>query len=311
MSDTPKLTPEPRVFMTDDARHASCLYQMQPPLEPADLQYNIDQLANSGFDTLMYWAGVEGGAVIYDSKVAPLWGDNVKMWTHPVWYRAARNLRQLIADGHDPLKVMVDRAHEKGIWFFAGNWVNFQGSRREISGGLGRTCDWVYEHPQYEVGEEDDPRAADIDSKRFSFLHEEVRRMRFAVYEEYLSRYETDGIDLDMVSLAPLCRFDQVGELAPLMTQWLRDLRIAADKPEQTQAHLRAHCGASGCLARVRLRRAHMDQGKARGGADLPGGTTSSTSMTWVTASSPKAPSAHAASFTSTRCTRGSSRSGG
>lgn len=233
--DDHKMTHEPRVFTTDDGRHAASLYQMQPPLEPGDFVFNIDQLAGSGFDTLFYGASLEGGVVMYDSQVAPIWGDNVTQWTHPVWYRASRNIKQLISDGHDPLKLLVDRAHEKGIWFFCSNWVNFQGSRREQSAGLGRTTDWVYEHPQFEVGVEDDPRAAELDDKRFNFLHEEVRHKRFVIYEEYLSRYETDGVDLDLCSFSPFCRFDESDKLAPLMTAWIADLRGVADKAEQAQ----------------------------------------------------------------------------
>ncbi|MAE61318.1 MAG: hypothetical protein CMJ49_08180 [Planctomycetaceae bacterium] len=235
MTTPRKRTDEPRVFCTDDARHAACLYQMQPSLEPADLHATVDQFVNSGFDTLLYTVGVEGGAVVYDSHVVPKWGDNVTSWTHPVWYRAALNLRQLIADGHDPLQIMVDRANQKGIWFFAGNWVNFNGTPREQTGGLGRTIDWFYDNPQFQVGPEDDPRAEHLSAGRFNFLHDEVRALRLAMFSETLARHQTDGVDLDLLTFAPLCRFDQTDQLAPVLTQWLRDLRAAADKAAQQQ----------------------------------------------------------------------------
>ena len=107
--------PEPKVFFYDDGRHASALYQFAPPLSPDDLYLAVDQLVDSGVDTLIYSAGLEGGAVQYDSKVGQKWGDNVPMWAHPIFYRASRNLHQLIADGHDPLKLLCDRCHEKGL----------------------------------------------------------------------------------------------------------------------------------------------------------------------------------------------------
>jgi hypothetical protein len=59
---------------------------------------------------------------------------------------------------------------------------------------------------------------------RFSFLHPEVRQERFRVFEELFSRYETDGVELNLAeddSAFPYCRFDQVDRLAPLMTQWI------------------------------------------------------------------------------------------
>ncbi len=107
--------PEPKVFFYDDGRHASALYQFAPPLSPDDLYLAVDQLVDSGVDTLIYSAGLEGGAVQYDSKVGQKWGDNVPMWVHPIFYRASRNLHQLIADGHDPLKLLCDPCHEKGL----------------------------------------------------------------------------------------------------------------------------------------------------------------------------------------------------
>ena len=45
---------EPRVFMFDDGRHAAGLYQFEAPLTPRDLEFNVDQLVDSGVDTLVY-----------------------------------------------------------------------------------------------------------------------------------------------------------------------------------------------------------------------------------------------------------------
>ena len=235
MTEIAKLTPRPRVLMTDDGRHAAYLYQFEPPVDPDDVTCNVDLLVASGIDTLSYGVCLEGGVVTYDSLVAPKWGYNVDRWTHSVWYRAARNLHQLIADGYDPLELMIARSHEKGLWFFAGSFVNFQGGDHAQDGGLGRKSDFVYDHPQFQVGSEADPRAAGCDLKRFNFLHGEVRQQRFAVFEELLARYATDGIDLDLADHVPMCRFDETDELAPTLTEWLRSLRVAAEAAQSTQ----------------------------------------------------------------------------
>ena len=252
---------EPRVFMFDDGRHAASLYQFEPPLEPSDFTFNVDQLADSGVDTLIYFAVLEGGVTMYDSRVAQKWGDNVVKWTHTVWYRAGRNIHQLIADGHDPLKLLCDRCHEKGIWFIPSNPVTLSGGDRATDGGLGRKSDFVYEHPEFQVGEEEDPRASDTSATRFSFLHPEVREERFQVSEELLARYETDGIELNMTDFVPFCRFDEVEEFSPIMTQWIRDLREVAQNAEEKQGrHKRIY---------VRLP-AHPDAWRALG-YDVPG----------------------------------------
>jgi len=223
------------VFLIDDGRHAAYLYQFEPPVAPEDVVFSVDQLANSGVDTLLLSVALEGGAATYDSRVAPRWGDNVDTWTHSVWYRAARNLRHIIDAGHDPLQLVVDRCREHGLWFFAGSWVNFEGGDRETAGGLGRKTDFVYDHPEFQVGEEDDPRAAGVNPHRFSFLHEEARDQRFALFAELLCRYETDGIDLDLADHVPLCRFDEAEALAPVLTDWLRRLRRVADEAQADQ----------------------------------------------------------------------------
>ena len=226
---------EPRVFITDDGRHAASLYQFESPITPGDLAHNVDQLAASGVDTLIYSAVLEGGAAMYDSQVTPKWGDNVKQWTHSVWYRAARNIHQLIADGHDPLQVLCDRCHTKGLFFIASTSVNFLGGDRQHDGGLGRKIDFVYDHPHFQVGTEEHPLAAHPDAKRFSFLHPEVRQQRFLVFEEFLRRYPTDGIELDLAQFVPMCRFDQVDTLAPILTQWLEDLYHVAQTAAKEQ----------------------------------------------------------------------------
>ena len=227
---------EPRVFLYDDGRHAGPLYQYEPPLKPADFLATVDQVVDSGVDALVYFAGLEGGVALYDSKVAQKWGDNVTLWKHPVWYRAARHIQQLIADGHDPLKLICDRCDEKGIKLIASNYVALQGNDRATGGGYGRTSDFVYDHPEFQVGVDDDPQAIGAEPTRFSFLHQKLREERFRVFEELLVRYATDGIEINLAEFAPLCRFSETETLKPLLTEWLRNLADTARKAEALQS---------------------------------------------------------------------------
>ena len=233
-----KSTPEPKVFLFDDGRHAAGLYQFEPPLTPEDHCATIDQLVNSGVDTYIYAVTLEGGVVQYNSQVAQKWGDNVVQWNHTVWYRAGRVLRQLIADGHDPLKLLVDACHRNGILFLPSCHVNLQGGDRATHGGWGRKSDFVYSHPEFQVGEDHDPRAKGLPSTRFSFLHAAAREERFRVADELLTRYETDGVELNLAEESfpgPFCRFDEVDRLAPVLTEWIRRVRTAARKAEVAQ----------------------------------------------------------------------------
>ena len=173
--------------------------------------------------------------MLYDSAVAQKIGDNIDRWVHPVYYRTARNVQQLVADGHDPLKLLCDRAHEKGVWFLAGAWLTMTGGVRETFAWEGGNSDFVYDHPELQVGMDEDPRARHVDPMRFSFLHPELREERLRLFGELLSRYETDGVMLNLCDYVPLCRFDQVDTLAPLLTEWMSDIRRIAREAEKSQ----------------------------------------------------------------------------
>ncbi len=234
--------PEPKAFFYDDGRHAAGLYQFAPPLTAADVTYTVDQLVACGIDTLFYSAGPEGGVVQYDSRVAAKWGDNVDVWSHEIFYRASRTLHQLIADGVDPMKALCDRSREKGIFFFPVLCVCIQGGDRAKDLGLGRKSNFAYDHPQFQVGPDSDPRAAKparfFGPERFSFLQEPVRQERFRICEELLTRYETDGIELDLAidnEFGPFCKYSEVDRLAPVLTEWIAGIRAVARKAEQAQ----------------------------------------------------------------------------
>ena len=236
----------PKVFFYDDGRHYSGLYQFAPPLEPTDLTYAVDQLVDSGVDTLLYSAGLEGGVVQYGSQVAQKWGDNVDVWHHPIFYRASLNLHQLVADGNDPIRILAERCHQKGMLFIPTCPVCIIGPSirgdKEVERGFGRKSDFVFDNPQYYVGEDDHPKAKFLGrmfgTERLNFLHAEVRRERFQIFEELLTNYESDGVELDLSldnEFGPLCRFGEVAQLAPVLTQWIRDIREVALKTERAQ----------------------------------------------------------------------------
>lgn len=234
-SASPLQRREPTAFFFDDGRHAAGLYQFEPPLTPSDHVYTVDQLVESGVDTYIYCANVEGGTAVYASQVSQKWGETVSEWTHYVWYRAARGLQQLIADGHDPLKLICDRCHQLGIWIIPSANVTLSGGDRATFGGQGRKSDFVYNNPQFQVGEDPDEWARRVPPERFSFLHSAVREERFRVFEELLTRYETDGVELILSELIPMCRFREVSQLKPILTAWIARLREVANKAERSQ----------------------------------------------------------------------------
>lgn len=67
----------------------------------------------------------DGRTMLHDTKVGELWGDNVEDgshpaigddgWDHAIFRRAHQNAAHLISQGLDPLTIVVDRAHARGM----------------------------------------------------------------------------------------------------------------------------------------------------------------------------------------------------
>jgi hypothetical protein len=236
----------PRIFVYDDGRHASPLYQFAPPLTPDDIVFTVDQFAGSGADTVIVSAGLEGGPVHYATKHGQLWGANVEKWEHLIFYRASRNLHQLVADGHNPMQLMCDRAHQASMFCIPTLPLCIVGQPDLRSmRGLGRTSDFAYE-ARYHVGPEDDRAGPQpvlltrmFKEERLDFMLPAVRAERFALFSELLADNPTDGVEVDLSlnnEFGPLTKLSRCqAELPAVLTGWLRELRAVADDAQRRQ----------------------------------------------------------------------------
>lgn len=221
---------EPHVFVREDFHHLSGL---APPLTLADITKTVDLLVGTSVDTLIFSLGSTGGMCLYDTRVGQMHGTNVGKWTHAVNYRDGRYVRQLVANGWDRPQLFCDRCHETGLLFFASAPLTIGAHTTPQLRGLGRTSDFVFDNAQLQVGPDADPRGR-LSPTRLSFMFPEVRQERIRIYEEFLSRYETDGVEVE-VNWLPLCKYSQIRQCAPLLMQWFRDLRQLAQKAQQAQ----------------------------------------------------------------------------
>ncbi|MCH2694457.1 MAG: hypothetical protein MK025_07040 [Acidobacteriia bacterium] len=223
---------EPRVFVREDFHHMSGI---APPLTRADVTKTVDLIAGTAVNTLIFSLAMRGGMCLYDTHVGQMHGTNVTKWTHPVNYRDGLHVRQLLAEGWDRPQLFCERCHEKGILFFASAHLNLGAGASEQARGTGRLSDFVLNSNHLRVGKDNDPRAKYISPMRLNFIFPEVREERLRIYEELLSRYETDGIEVH-TEVVPICKFSQVSQCAPLLTQWFRELKKIAEKAEKKQA---------------------------------------------------------------------------
>ncbi len=222
---------EPRVFLREDFHHMSGI---APPLTKADVTKTVDLVAGTSVNTLIFQLAPRGGMCIYDTKVGQMHGSNVGKWNHAVNYRDGLHVRQLVREGWDRPQLFCDRCHDKGMLFFASAHLNIGAGASEQARGTGRLSDFVLDSDHLRVGKDEDPRARHVSPVRLNFIHPEVREERLRIFEEFLSRYSTDGVEVHSEVL-PICRYSQVSQCAPLLTQWLRDLKAIAGKAEREQ----------------------------------------------------------------------------
>ena len=229
-----------RTIYFNDARHYY-LFVFEPPMTMEDAWRPIDEVAGTAVDTFIY--GVErGDGLFHPSKVGMRFGADIQPFEQAAYWRVWENMQSLIDRGLDPLKVLIDRAHDKGMEFFAS-------MRMSSYGGM---------DPKFRVPE------------GRGMAHEEVRDHQFAVLEELATAYEVEGVELDFAAAPggmPLClRPEDAQEYTPVLTDYVRRIsgmvRGRAGKPGQIGARVyptEAMCRERGLDVRTWLEEGLVD----------------------------------------------------
>ncbi len=206
-----------RTIYFNDARHYY-LFVFEPPMRMEDAWVPIDEVAGTAVDTFVYGVSRSDG-LFYPSKIGLQFGSDRRPFQHAHEWRAWENMQSLIARGLDPLTVLVDRAHEKGMDFFASLRM----------GGYGGMAP---EHALATGGR--------------SFSHPEVRDHQSAVLKELATQYAVEGVELDFAAApggSPFwLRPEDVSEYTPVMTDFVRKaaemVRSRPDGPAQIGARV-------------------------------------------------------------------------
>ena len=192
----------PRTIYFNDARHYY-LFVFEPPMALEDAWRPIDEVAGTAVDTFVYGVSRADG-LFYPSRVGTQFkhgehGMDSPGFKQNAYWRVWHNMKSLEERGLDPLRVLVDRAHDKGMDFFASlrlaAYATMDPSHETRSGGRG----WV---------------------------HEEVRDFQYEVLKELTVDYPTEGVELDFAAAPqgspPHFRDeDDAREYAPALTEWV------------------------------------------------------------------------------------------
>ena len=245
------------IIFETDGRHSS-VYLYEPPMGIRQYVEPIDEVLDLGVDTISYVVG-DCAVLLYDTKVGEIWGHNYDLINHEVWYKAAFNCLMMIESGHDPLQVVCDHAHERGFNFLAHLLLNmaYTPPSRVTNG---RVATYNTLHPEWTVGEEPDyPEAVHDNPNRMSYAVPEIRENRLAIVRELVTDYPTDGIDLNFNTYMPLIARREVEEHTETITEWMRNVRRAADAAAEAQ----------GRSKRVVVRMAATVEGNKKMGQDI------------------------------------------
>jgi len=228
-----------------------------PPMTPADLYSYVDEVADTQVTTFfmdpqycmpMLYPG-EVTEMIGSDMTDEQWAEVMRVAPEPdkkgSIERALANLRGLVDAGHDPVRLVVERAKAKGMEVFITFRLN-EIHDVHVDDTLLVSRFWRA-HPQWRVGKEGDeiqPKFISIIGGRadykvspvvaswfpgaLNFAVPEVRALRLAELREVCERFPIDGIDLDFQRFPIYFPQDEGPEHIDTMTGWMREVRAMA-----------------------------------------------------------------------------------
>ena len=188
----------------------------------------------------------DGRTVLHDTQVGELWGHNMKKWPHLIFHRAHRNAVALIRQGHDPLRIICDRAHERGLLVYPTLLVQQGGGER---GQDTRCSDFWFDNPHLTIGAAGDLPSGHRGATCMDFKHREVRDERFALIQETLAKYDIDGFELQLNYSLDYFHPSEIKAGRQIMTDWVRQVYRAVKKSgRQRELAIRVPASVPGCL---------------------------------------------------------------
>ena len=219
---------KPKLVYYNDLRHY-LMYRFDPPMSRYRFRQPVDEVLGTGVDTLS--VGLASGQTFWhDTKVGLKWGERVERHNNGVmWWRAGENLEHALREGIDPLKVVIDRAHEKDLQVLCSLKLNDPSDlESDKLYWLGKL---KWDHPEVMIGEEDpdEPKIATCSD----YARPEVRQERLDVLEEVVFNYGPDGIELDDClkdsHLRVFFKPSEARRNIPILTEFIRDVRRLLD----------------------------------------------------------------------------------
>ena len=264
--------PPKLIFNTD----GHWIINYQDRWQTEDIVKMMPMLVEAGVDVLSVLVGIDDDLSWRGSAHGQLWGDNITEWNpdpapsdihgnkmdssetlhvhgrpvRAVDGKVPRNAHEclhglfakLIADGHDLLQIYIEAARKYDLGICAGFRMNDAHICDEARGWFGRSPQKI-ERPDLMIGQAV-PRGVHGApwgfSWRWDYAKQEVRQRFLGLFDETLTRYDFDGLEIDFSRAPPFFRPGEVFANIPVLTEFMREARaLVARQGERRGRSLR------------------------------------------------------------------------
>ena len=225
-----------RTIYFNDARHFY-LFVFEPPMRMEDMWRPVDEVAGTGVDTLVYGVARADG-LFYPSRAGKSFRSDMDEIDNAIYWKVRQNILSLEERGVDILQALADRAHARGMEFFA----SFRMGTYE---GVGS------------------PEADPAEGGR-GLAEAGARKNQLRVFEEMVTQYDLEGLELDFGAspggMPPVLLDEDVAEYGPVLTEHVRQISEMARNAGK-QVGMRFPCIEEVCVAQGFDVRAWLKEG--------------------------------------------------
>lgn len=181
------------------------------PVREADLRKWVDMVADSGIDIFNQEVFSQGWTAYWQSE-------HYEYDQRPQHQR----FRPLIETGTQPLDILIDQSHRRGMQFIAGFRINDGHAAHNRQQGVG-IAEYIDSNPHLRLHDPRPPQNYQ-EPEALDFTHREVRAFTCGVIEEAACGFDIDGVELcfrDTAYFPP----HHAAERAHLMTDLIQNIR--------------------------------------------------------------------------------------
>ena len=187
---------KPRLIYNDDG-NSVVFIPHRYPMKVEELTDLVDQFSGTPVDRYVYCL-VLPRVFLHDTKVGERAWDLAKgKYSNAFDFRRGENARHLVEQGNDPVRVLGERAHQRGLQYFVSQRMNdahFAYSKEGPEKNFWTGTFW-HEHPELRIG----GNSKHYSRHLFDFSHSRIHDFHLAIIEETCQRYDIEGFELDFL----------------------------------------------------------------------------------------------------------------